>query len=82
MIMAKYDPSNPYSEMYETSNDSPIHWSTRFGKNVKIGHGVVIEKGCKIGNNVRIGHNCVIKAGVTISDNTTIKDLSLIRTNV
>jgi len=77
--MAKYDPSNPYAEPYETSIDDPIHWSTKFGRNVKLGHGVVIEKNCRIGNNVRIGHNSVIKSGVSISDNTVIRDLTVVR---
>jgi len=80
--MSKFDPSNPYSEMYESSDDSPIHWSTEFGKNVKIGHGVVIERGCVIGDNVRIGHNCVIKAGVKISDGRNIEDLTVVKKSI
>lgn len=77
--MVKYDRSNPYAEPYEVSDVSPIHWSTKFGDNVKLGYGVVIEKNCKIGNNVRIGHGSVIKAGVSIPDGTIVGDLVVIR---
>jgi len=81
-MVNNHDRNNIYAELYETSNDAPIHWSTKFGKGVKIGHGVVIEKGCVIGDNVKIGHNCVIKSGVNISSNKDIKDLTVVKRSI
>ena len=80
--MAEFDLSNPYSERYESSDDSPIHWDTQFGKNVSIGHGVVIERGCVICDNVKIGHNCVIKSGVRISKGKVVEDLTVVRKSI
>jgi len=71
--------SNPYERSYSEPSTSAIHPSVRFGKNVRIGHYVVIEKGCKIGDNtqieslvficqdIEIGNNCVIRAGSIVT---------------
>lgn len=49
-----------------------IHPSTKFGKNVKLGEGVVIEKGCKIGDNTIIGHYCILRPHTSIGKDCTI----------
>ncbi len=67
---------NPYTDILDTLGN--IHPSTRFGKNVKIGRGVIIDQGCLIGNNVFIGHNTVIRSGVILGDNTVIGHLCMI----
>lgn len=42
------------------------------GKNVNIGHNVIVEEGVEIYDNVTIGHNTVILKGTIIYDNVTI----------
>ena len=49
-----------------------VDMSTRFGENVKIGYGTVIEKNCSIGDNTIIGHNCVIRPNTIIGDKCVI----------
>jgi len=56
---------------------SPIHCSTKFGKNVKLGHGVVIEKDCMIGDNTFIGHHTVLRPGTIIGNNCVIGHLNV-----
>lgn len=58
--------------------ETPIHWSVRFGKNVRVGHHVVIDEGCSIGDDVFIGHNVVIRSGVKIGAGSVIGHLSMI----
>jgi len=55
----------------------PIHCSTKFGENVKLGYGVVIEKNCIIGDNTFIGHHTVLRPGTIIGKNCTIGHLNV-----
>jgi len=55
----------------------PIHCSTKFGKNVRLGFGVVIEKDCIIGDNTFIGHHTVLRPGTIIGNDCTIGHLSV-----
>lgn len=72
-----------YYSRYENVCDTnaPIHWSTRFGKNVRVGEGVVIDEDCVIGDNVFIGHNTVIRNNVKIGNNTVIGHLVVVESN-
>lgn len=56
----------------------PIHWSVRFGQNVRVGENVVIDEGCSIGDGVFIGHNTVIRSGVNIGPYSVIGHLVMI----
>jgi len=56
----------------------PIHGSVTFGKNVRLGENVVIDKGCSLGDDVFIGHNCVIRSGVKIGSGSVIGHLVMI----
>ena len=58
--------------------EGPIHWSVKFGRGVKVGENVVIDKDCSIGDGVFIGHNTVIRQGVKIGANSTIGHLVVI----
>jgi UDP-3-O-[3-hydroxymyristoyl] glucosamine N-acyltransferase len=49
-----------------------LHESVQLGKECSIGHGVVIEEGCRIGNHVVIHHNTVIHAGTVVEDEVSI----------
>ena len=60
------------------NNICPIHFSVKFGKNVKIGENVVIDKNCTIGDNVFIGHNTVIRENVSIGSNSVLGHLVVI----
>ncbi|MEJ2251016.1 MAG: DapH/DapD/GlmU-related protein [Candidatus Lokiarchaeota archaeon] len=55
----------------------PIHPNTKFGDNVKLGYGVVIEEGCEIGDNTFIGHHTVLRPGTKIGKNCTIGHLTV-----
>lgn len=71
--------SNPYREPYKLalgSND-PIHWSTKFGKNVTLGKGVIIEENCRIGDNTFIGHYTVLRPGTKIGNDCVIGHLTV-----
>ena len=59
-------------ERYQDLTENPIHWSVRFGNDVRIGHYVVIDENCRIGNNIIIGHGTVIRSNVIISDDSII----------
>jgi acetyltransferase-like isoleucine patch superfamily enzyme len=70
---------NIYQEKYKEVLDGTglINWSVKFGTNVRIGHGVVIEKDCIIGNNVFIGHHTVLRPKTIIGDDSIIGHLSV-----
>ena len=63
---------------FTRATESPIHFSVRFGKNVRVGHNVVIDEGCSIGDDVFIGHNAVIRSGVKIGAGSVIGHLVMI----
>ena len=54
------------------SPSSNINATVKFGKNVFIGHNVVIEENCVIGNDTSIGHNTVIMRDTQIGNNCVI----------
>ena len=73
--------SNIYEEKFERVMPGPIHYSVRFGKNVKVGENVVIDKDVEIGDNVFIGNNTVIRSNVKIGNNTVIGHLVMIESD-
>lgn len=75
--------SDPYKKPYKSaigSND-PIHWSTKFGRNVTLGEGVIIEEGCKIGNSTFIGHYTILRPDTKIGNNCRIGHLTVFEGN-
>lgn len=56
----------------EINTSAKIHKSAVVGKNVGIGHNVIIEPDCIIGDNSSIDHNTVIKSGTVIGNNVKI----------
>lgn len=44
------------------------------GKNLTLGHDVIIEKDVRVGNNVKIGHRATLKSGTIIGDNAIFDD--------
>ena len=62
-----------YEEPYQNLTELPIdRRSIRFGKNVKVGHYVVIDKNCKIGDNTMICNGTIIRSNVVIGNNSVI----------
>lgn len=57
---------------------APVHHSVKFGKDVRLGQGVVIDNDCIIGDGVFIGHNSVIRSGVKIGKGSIIGHLVMI----
>jgi len=57
--------------------NDPVHWSVKFGKNVTLGQGVVIEEGCEIGDNTFIGHYTVMRPGTKIGSDCVIGHLTV-----
>ncbi len=55
----------------------PIHNSVKFGNNVKLGYGVVIERDCVIGDNTFIGHHTILRPETIIGSNCTIGHLNV-----
>src|SRR5688500_15002274 len=54
------------------SSKAILHQTAAIGKNVRIGHSVIIERDCIIGNNSTIGHNTVVLARTVIGENVKI----------
>jgi len=54
-----------------------IHPSTKFGKNVKLGYGVVIEEGCEIGDNTFIGNYTTLRPRTKIGKDCVIGHLTV-----
>ncbi len=57
---------NIYERQFIEPLFDPIHPDTIFGKKVRLGHYVVIEKGCKIGDYTFIGNFCVLREGTVL----------------
>jgi len=72
---------SPYEDLYSLVTPTRISPSVRFGENVRLGHGVVVDKNCMIGDNVFIGHNSVLREGVEIGNNSVIGHLVVIELN-
>lgn len=68
---------NRFRRLVKEDQD-PIHWSVRFGKNVRVGENVVIDDGCSIGDDVFIGHGTVIRSDVKIGSGSIIGHLVVI----
>lgn len=69
--------SNLYKKAYKLvlgSNDL-IHYATKFGENVKLGHGVIIDEDCVVGNDTFIGHHVVLRSHTRIGNNCMIGHL-------
>ncbi len=76
------------------SNNAIISPTAKIGKNVYIGHFVVVEDNveigdntyieshCFIGKNVKIGKNCCLYPGVKIYSNCILKDNVILHSNV
>jgi acetyltransferase-like isoleucine patch superfamily enzyme len=71
--------TNIYDEKVKhiIGDSHPIHHSAKIGQNVKVGHGVVIEKDCVVGDNVFIGHHTVLRPRTIIGNNCTIGHLTV-----
>lgn len=61
---------------------APIQQDVKFGKNVRLGVGVIIEEGCEIGDNCFIDHYTVIRPGVTIGNDSEIHPFCFIAEGV
>ena len=53
-------------------NTSTINSKTKFGKNVQLAYGIVIEKNCEIGDNTFIGYYTILKPETIIGNNCSI----------
>ena len=73
--------TNIYRNFYGEVLETVINPFTRFGKNVRLGFNVVIDKDVTIGENVFVGHNTVIRSGVEIGNNTVIGHLVMIESD-
>jgi len=61
-----------YSNNYIESNFGPIHPDVIFGKDVRVGHYVVIEEGCKIGDYCFIGNFVVLRPQTIVGSKSII----------
>lgn len=70
---------NPYKERYKLllGRMFPIHPDTKFGANVSLGEGVVIEEGCSIGSNSILSHHCILRPGTILGQNCVIGHLTV-----
>lgn len=77
--MNKNKPNNPYNYPYKDLLDgyAPIHPSVKFGKNVRVGKGVVMEEGCVIGDNTIIGNYVIMRPGISIGCDCVIGHLTV-----
>lgn len=50
----------------------PIHPTVKIGKDVRLGHYIVIEEGCEIGDGTFIGNFCVLREGTRIGKRCVI----------
>ena len=78
-MQKKTDLSNPYSERFVRilKGFDLVHPDVRFGSNVRLGEGTIIEKGCKISDNTFIGHYVVIRPNTTIGNNCMVGHLTV-----
>ena len=65
----------PYKAVYDGVD--LVHPTTVFGKNVKLGHGVIIEEGCEIGDNTYIGNYTVLRPKTKIGKDCVIGHLTV-----
>ncbi len=57
---------------YKNLLEQQIHPGTKFGKNVRLGFGVVIEEGCEIGDDTMLANYCVLRPFTKIGKNCKI----------
>ena len=71
--------SNPYSERFTRLHGEfdLIHPDVKFGKNVRIGAGVIIEEGSEIGDNSLIGNYVVMRSRTMIGQDSMIGHLTV-----
>ena len=74
---------NIYKRPFELigGQDDPISNSVRFGRDVRIGHHVVIDPDCYLGDGVFIGHNSMIRSNVRIGSRSIIGHLVMIESD-
>ena len=65
----------PYKDLLDGIDK--VDSSTKFGKNVRLGEGVVIERGCRIGDNTIIGHYCVLRPNTYIGKDCVIGHMTV-----
>lgn len=75
------------NEQYETLGESnrlprSIHSSVKFGKNVKVGFGCVIEEDVEIGDDCLIGHHVHVWPNVKIGNRTELRTYVHVEYNV
>lgn len=70
---------NPYKERYNflLGEMAPVHPDTRFGADVWLGDGVVIEDGCSIGTGTILSHHCILRPRTTLGQNCVIGHLTV-----
>jgi len=66
------DLNNPYSSRVIHPEFCPIHPLAKIGKNVRVGHYVVVEEDCVIGDDCFLGNFVMVRAGVIIGNNCVI----------
>lgn len=64
--------SNPYASRVIESEFCPIHPCARIGKNVRVGHYVVIDEGCVIGDDCFLGSFVMVCSSAIIGNNCVI----------
>ncbi len=71
--------NNIYATRYKEvlGDNGLIHPSVKFGHNVKLGHGTIIEEDCSIGDNTFIGHYVIMRPGTFIGNNCTIGHMTV-----
>lgn len=69
---------NIYQERWTERLECRIHPSCRFGDDIVMGFGVIIEEGVSIGNNALIDHYTVIRPDVRIGDHSEIRQFCFI----
>jgi UDP-2-acetamido-3-amino-2,3-dideoxy-glucuronate N-acetyltransferase len=70
VVMDKED--SFYKEKFVESEFGPIHPDVVFGKNVRLGHYVVIEEGCEIGDDCFIGNFVVLRPKTIVGKHSII----------
>lgn len=72
-----------YREPFERlrGHEDPVSFSVKFGRNVRVGHHVVIDPDCRLGDDVFIGHNTMIRSGVKIGNRSIIGHLVMIESD-
>jgi len=65
----------PYKRLLDQYD--PIHPSVAFGRDVRVGEGIVLEERCWIGNNTIIGHHVILRSATVVGDDCIIGHLTV-----